>query len=259
MKVGLIAQGAIQKFINVTNDCSFSCKKRGETTATLKEKNAFPFTLCSCYNSESWILKAFSSCFCYYFINRFLLDRNSREKQYQEARNCFYCSLVAMMDDRQCSPSCAPALPSPCLAHWLLSSPVQLGNMEMHTPQTATRREVIAFPALHQQFILGAEEQEEMKETGDIICCGYTKRGCWKQGCDTLEKHHMTLINSWACKLQLTHQNYLFNFVQPLSASTSREPRWGWRGLGWEAEPGVSEFFPHVWAQDPQLLWAVEI
>lgn len=36
MKLGLIAQGAIQKFINVINDYSFSCKKRGENTATLK-------------------------------------------------------------------------------------------------------------------------------------------------------------------------------------------------------------------------------
>lgn len=99
MKAGLIAQGGIQKFINIINDCSFSCKKRGETTATLKEKNAFPFTLCSCYNSESWILKAFSSCFCYYFINRFLLDRNSREKQYQEARNCFYCNCQSGCHD----------------------------------------------------------------------------------------------------------------------------------------------------------------
>lgn len=42
MKVGLIAQGVIQKFINVTNDCSFSCKKRGENKATLKEKMHFP-------------------------------------------------------------------------------------------------------------------------------------------------------------------------------------------------------------------------
>lgn len=50
MKVGLIAQGVMQKFINVTNDYSFSCKNRGETTATLKAiaKNAFPFTLRSC-------------------------------------------------------------------------------------------------------------------------------------------------------------------------------------------------------------------
>lgn len=35
MKVGLIAQGVLQEFINLTNDYSFSCKKRRENTATL--------------------------------------------------------------------------------------------------------------------------------------------------------------------------------------------------------------------------------
>lgn len=41
----------------------------------------------------------------------------------------------------------------------------------MHTPQAASRSEVIAFPSLHQQFILGAEEQEETEslETSSVV------------------------------------------------------------------------------------------